>query len=218
MSSRLGKAVTYPGCQAFDRLIDSPALTLGLRSHPSARHVLVQREMERERSPFDEYFRPARGDFQGIGSTDPMRCFLKSAEAKPPRSVHRLDEPTGLSLSMVASPQCRFRFARRNHCSASATSAANFRIGRNSGVIWCAAKLSGSHHARVTAMSCAGTIAAAPIVPPFRSSYAEGFPSSSATACCNRPIQSRKRICARSIPVPRHDGRGQRTSPRTSLH
>jgi hypothetical protein len=56
---------------------------------------------------------------------------LRSAEAKPPRSVHRLDEPTGLSLSMVASPQCRFRFARQNHCSAAATGAANFRIRRH---------------------------------------------------------------------------------------
>ncbi len=60
---------------------------------------------------------------------------LKSAEARPPRSVHRLDEPTGLSLSMVASPQCRFRFARQNHCSAAATSAANFRLRRNPGAI-----------------------------------------------------------------------------------
>ena len=30
---------------------------------------------------------------------------LKSAEARPPRSVLRLDEPNGLSLSRAASPQ-----------------------------------------------------------------------------------------------------------------
>jgi len=60
---------------------------------------------------------------------------LRSAEAKPPRSVHRLDEPAGLSLSMVTSPQCRFRFARQNHCSAAATSAVNFRMARHSPVI-----------------------------------------------------------------------------------
>jgi hypothetical protein len=53
----------------------------------------------------------------------------------PLRPVHRLDEPTGLSLSMVASPQCRFRFARRSHCSASATSAANFRMARHPAAI-----------------------------------------------------------------------------------
>ena len=58
---------------------------------------------------------------------------LKSAEAKPPRSVHRLDQPAGLSLSMVASPQCRFRFARQNYSSAAATSAANFRVARDPG-------------------------------------------------------------------------------------
>jgi hypothetical protein len=30
----------------------------------------------------------------------------------PYAADHRLDEPTGLSLGMVASPQARFRFAR----------------------------------------------------------------------------------------------------------
>ena len=60
---------------------------------------------------------------------------VKSAEARPLRSVDRLDEPTGLSLSMVASPQSRFRFARQNHCSAAATSAANFRMRRDPGAI-----------------------------------------------------------------------------------
>jgi len=54
------------------------------------------------------------------------------ARSRPPRSVHRLDEPAGLSLSMVASPQCRFRFARQNHFSASAR-AANFRLARKPG-------------------------------------------------------------------------------------
>lgn len=47
--------------------------------------------------------------------------------------VHRLDEPAGLSLSMVASPQCRFRFAWQIHSSAAATGAANFRVARYPG-------------------------------------------------------------------------------------
>ena len=72
--------------------------------------------------------RPARV-FKAGGSTDPM-WVLKSAEANPPRSSHRLDGPGGVFLSMVASPHCRFRFARQNHCSAAATSAANFRVRR----------------------------------------------------------------------------------------
>jgi serine/threonine protein kinase/Tol biopolymer transport system component len=59
--------------------------------------------------------------------------FLKSAETKPPRSVHRLDEPAGRSLSMVASPRCRFRFARQKHCNAVATGAANLRMARKKG-------------------------------------------------------------------------------------
>jgi hypothetical protein len=60
---------------------------------------------------------------------------LRSAEAKPPRSVHRLDESAELSLSMVASPQRRFRFARQNYSSAAASSAVNFRIARDPGAI-----------------------------------------------------------------------------------
>jgi hypothetical protein len=40
----------------------------------------------------------------------------------------------------VRSPQCRFRFARQDHCSAAATSAANFRMRRDTG---CMASLIG---------------------------------------------------------------------------
>ena len=76
-------------------------------------------------------------DFQGIGVYRSDVVSLRSAEAKPPRSVHRLDEPTGLSLSMVASPQSRFRFARQNHCSAAATNAVNFRMRRHPFPISC---------------------------------------------------------------------------------
>ena len=56
---------------------------------------------------------------------------LKSAEAKPPRSVHRLDEPTGLSSAWLRPRIARFRFARQNRCSVAATSGANFRMRRN---------------------------------------------------------------------------------------
>jgi hypothetical protein len=47
----------------------------------------------------------------------------------------RLDEPTGTILSRVASPQCRFRFARQNHGCAAAIGRANFRLSRDSGAI-----------------------------------------------------------------------------------
>jgi hypothetical protein len=57
----------------------------------------------------------------------------------PLRSVHRLDEPAGLSLSMVASPQCRFRFARQDRCSSPAIFGLNFRMRRHPGLIpYCA--------------------------------------------------------------------------------
>jgi len=45
----------------------------------------------------------------------------------PLRPVIVSMSPPDYPLSMVASPQCRFRFARQS-CSAAATSAANFRI------------------------------------------------------------------------------------------
>jgi len=95
--------------------------------------VLVQREMERGRSPLVS-IPPFAGIFKASGSTDPMK--LGAAQGGDPRAaVHRLDEPTELSLSMVASPQCRFRFARQKYCSAAATSPANFRMPRSSGLI-----------------------------------------------------------------------------------
>jgi len=57
-----------------------------------------------------------------------------AAQGGDPRAaVHRLDEPTRLSLSMVASPQCRFCFARQNHCSAAPACPANFRMRRDRG-------------------------------------------------------------------------------------
>jgi hypothetical protein len=49
----------------------------------------------------------------------------------PLRSVHRLDELAGLSLSMVAFPQCRFRFARHDHCSSITSIGLNFRLARH---------------------------------------------------------------------------------------
>jgi hypothetical protein len=54
-------------------------------------------------------FRPAGGDFQGMGVYR-SDVVGKSAESNLPRSDHRLVEPTRLSLSMVASQQCRFCF------------------------------------------------------------------------------------------------------------
>ena len=71
--------------------------------------VLVQPEMESGRSPLVN-IPPFGGDFQGIRVYRSDVVFLKSAEAKPPRSVHRLDEPAKLSLGMIASPQSPLPF------------------------------------------------------------------------------------------------------------
>lgn len=48
----------------------------------------------------------------------------------PLRPVHRLDEPARLSLSAVASPQCRFRFAGRIIVACPRVSKDDIRIGQ----------------------------------------------------------------------------------------
>ena len=78
--------------------------------------VLIPPEMQRGRAPLVNI--PPFGREYSRHRGLPIRCgLLKSAEGKPLRPVHRLNEPSGLALSMAASPQCRFRFARQNHCS-----------------------------------------------------------------------------------------------------
>ena len=54
--------------------------------------------------------------------------FLKSEEAKPPRSVHRLDEPAGLSLGMLASPQCLLPFCLVELLGSSGESVGDWRV------------------------------------------------------------------------------------------
>src|SRR5437868_2362485 len=64
--------------------------------------------MEKRRSRLVSIPRFGRG-FQGMGSFDPMEVGQrKNKSSRPP--VHRLDEPTELSLGMVASPQCPLPF------------------------------------------------------------------------------------------------------------
>jgi hypothetical protein len=50
-----------------------------------------------------------------------MRVFRSDEQQReklvPRAADHRLDEPAGLSLGMVESPQRRFRFVRLDHCS-----------------------------------------------------------------------------------------------------
>ena len=80
--------------------------------------VLVQPEMEKRRFPLVS-IPPFGGIFKAWGLS--IRWRLGGARTSSHAPVHRLDEPTGISLGMVASPQARFRFARQNRCN-SATS------------------------------------------------------------------------------------------------
>src|SRR5664280_2090795 len=72
--------------------------------------VPVQREMERERSPLVSNTRPSGGGFsRHLGL--PIRCVLGRARKTNFRAhEHRLDEPTRVSLSMVASLQSPLPF------------------------------------------------------------------------------------------------------------
>lgn len=65
--------------------------------------VLVQPEMERGLSA--SAIPPLGGDFQGIRVYRSGVVLLKSAGARPLRSIHRLDELAELSPGMVASQQ-----------------------------------------------------------------------------------------------------------------
>jgi hypothetical protein len=84
---------------------------------------LVQPEMEKRRSPL-VWIPPLRGgDFQGIGVYRPMgvSASLQRERLKSRAAKHRLDEPTGISLGMVASPQCPLPFRPADHCSSATT-------------------------------------------------------------------------------------------------
>ena len=90
------------------------ARPMGSQNFPKSLGVLVQPEMERGRSPRMS-IPPLGRRFSRLKVYRSDLVSLRSAEAKPPRSDHRLDEPTGLSLSVVACPQCRNRFARQSN-------------------------------------------------------------------------------------------------------
>jgi len=78
--------------------------------------VPAQREMERERSPLVSIPPLRGGDFQGIGVYR-SDVFWGRARKASLRAQHRLDEPTKLSLGMVASLQSPLRFTWQGHCS-----------------------------------------------------------------------------------------------------
>jgi len=72
-------------------------------------HVPAQREMERERSPLVSIPPLRGGDFQGIGVYR-SDVFWGRARKASLRAQHRLDEPTKLSLGVVASLQSPLPF------------------------------------------------------------------------------------------------------------
>jgi hypothetical protein len=75
--------------------------------------VLVQREMEKQGSPLMSDFRPCGRGFSRHKGL-PIRLIFEMSARRPPALDHRLDEPTRLSLGMVASLQSPlpFRLAR----------------------------------------------------------------------------------------------------------
>jgi hypothetical protein len=71
-------------------------------------NVLAQREMEKRRSPLVSIPPFGRGFSRHRGLS--IRWRLGGARKSPHAPVHRLDEPSGLSLGMVASLQCPLPF------------------------------------------------------------------------------------------------------------
>lgn len=68
--------------------------------------VLVQPEMERWRSPLVSIPPFQGGDFQGIGVYRSDEDSKEGQDTGFSDAVHRLDQPTRLSLGLVASTQC----------------------------------------------------------------------------------------------------------------
>jgi hypothetical protein len=102
-------ALSCPPTLAADQDADrNPDRCLAL---PSG-HVLAQREMEKRRSPLVSDSALRAGIFKAWGSI--VRCLSPVSVQRGRRTSraaeHRLNEPTGLSLSMVASPQCPLPF------------------------------------------------------------------------------------------------------------
>jgi len=80
------------------------------RNKDNKKTVPVQPEQERGRFPLVGKFRPSGGDFQGMGVYR-SDVFWGGARRLIFRArLHRLDEPTGLSLGMVASLQSLLPF------------------------------------------------------------------------------------------------------------
>ena len=73
---------------------------------------MVQPELERRRSPLVSIppFGLRAGIFKALGSFDPMMDWEAAQEPRSGAADHRLDEPTRLSLGMVASPQSPLLF------------------------------------------------------------------------------------------------------------
>ena len=65
----------------------------------------------------------------------PIRSRFGEAQegSSPGAAVHRLDNPTRLSLGMVAPRIARFHFAGQEHCSSTTSFGLDFRMRRHSG-------------------------------------------------------------------------------------
>src|SRR4029077_17442545 len=77
-------------------------------SNLDRRSVLVQPEMERGRSPLVSI--PQGRDFQGIKVCRSDEDLEAAQGTGSGAALHRFDEPTRLSLGMVASPHSLFPF------------------------------------------------------------------------------------------------------------
>jgi hypothetical protein len=104
------------------------------------RHVLVQPEMERGRSPLASIPPCGAGIFKASGSTDPMRIWKQRKEQVPALLFIVSMSPPGYPSARLRPRRARFRFARQDHCSATTSIGLNFRMRRHP------TSIGGQHH------------------------------------------------------------------------
>ena len=96
--------------QLVIQVVQTQTLSSSLLPAQLRERVPVQREMERERSPLVSIPPLRGGDFQGIGVYRSDVFLGRARKVNFRAQPHRLDEPTRLSLGMVASLQSPLPF------------------------------------------------------------------------------------------------------------
>ena len=94
---------------------------------------MAQPELERRRS-VSEYSAPSGGDFQGIGSFDPMMGWEAAQRSSFRLPIIVSMSPPGYPSAWVHPCRARLRFTWRSHCNSAPSISFNFRMVRPTGI------------------------------------------------------------------------------------